>query len=61
MERAAAFGEISEVTVFLDYFKDLSNPRQRGKVVYPLDELLLHRRLDSICRRDYWMPRFRGA
>src|ERR1035437_5420840 len=41
MERAAAFGGISEATVFLDYFKDLPDPRQRGKVVYPLDELLL--------------------
>ncbi len=26
---------------FLDYFKDLPDPRQRGKVVYPLDEVLL--------------------
>src|SRR5688572_10890304 len=42
MERAAAeFGSISEAVVFLDYFKDLPDPRQRGKVVYPLDEVLL--------------------
>src|ERR1700736_1843747 len=42
MERAAAeFGALSEATVFLDYFKDLPDPRQRGKVVYPLDEVLL--------------------
>jgi hypothetical protein len=27
MERAAAFGGISEATVFLDYFKDLPDPR----------------------------------
>ena len=42
MEKAAAeFGAIGEATVFLDYFKDLPDPRQRGKVVYPLDEVLL--------------------
>src|SRR6266540_3038292 len=42
MERAAAeFGAISEAVVFLDYFKDLPDRRQRGKVVYPLDEVLL--------------------
>ena len=42
MEKAAAeFGAISEAVVFLDYFKELPDPRQCGKVVYPLDELLL--------------------
>ena len=42
MEQAAAeFGALSEAVVFLDYFKELPDPRQRGKVVYPLDELLL--------------------
>src|SRR5216683_5600992 len=35
------FGAIGEATVFLDYFKDLSDPRQRGKVTYPLAEVLL--------------------
>src|SRR6266853_5328978 len=38
---AAAFGALSEATVFLAYFKDLPDPRQRGKVVYPLAEVLL--------------------
>jgi predicted transposase YbfD/YdcC len=38
---AAAFGALSEATVFLYYFKDLPDPRQRGKIVYPLDEVLL--------------------
>jgi predicted transposase YbfD/YdcC len=42
MEKAAAdFGAIGEAVVFLEYFKDLSDPRQLGKVVYPLDEVLL--------------------
>jgi hypothetical protein len=35
------FGAISEAIVFLDYFKDLPDPRQPSKVVYPLDEVPL--------------------
>jgi predicted transposase YbfD/YdcC len=38
---AAAFGAISETVVFLEHFKDLPDPRQPGKVIYPLDEILL--------------------
>ena len=34
-------GEIFEATVFLHHFKDLPDPRQQAKVVYPLDEVLL--------------------
>ncbi len=34
-------GEIFEATVFLSHFKDLTDPRQQGKVTYPLDEVLL--------------------
>jgi predicted transposase YbfD/YdcC len=30
-----------EAVVFLNYFKDLPDPRQRGKITYPLDEVLL--------------------
>ena len=30
-----------ETVVFLDYFKDLPDPRQPGKVIYPLPEVLL--------------------
>jgi predicted transposase YbfD/YdcC len=30
-----------EAVVFLRYFADLADPRQRGKVTYPLDEVLL--------------------
>jgi hypothetical protein len=30
-----------EAVVFLSYFKDLKDPRQQGKVTYPLDEILL--------------------
>jgi len=31
----------SEAVVFLEHFRDLPDPRQRGKVTYPLDEVLL--------------------
>lgn len=40
-EAAVAFGALGEAVVFLDYFKAMPDPRQRGKVVYPLDEVLL--------------------
>ncbi len=35
------FGAIGEATVFLSYFEDLPDLRQRGKVIYPLAEVLL--------------------
>ena len=42
MERAGSdLGAIDEAVVFLGYFKDLRDPRQAGKVVYPLYEVLL--------------------
>jgi predicted transposase YbfD/YdcC len=42
MERASGdCGAFREAVVFLEYFRDLPDPRQRGKVVYPLDEVLL--------------------
>jgi predicted transposase YbfD/YdcC len=31
----------AETVVFISYFKDLADPRQRGKVLYPLAEVLL--------------------
>jgi len=34
-------GEVLEATVFLSHFKDLPDSRQPGKVIYPLDEVLL--------------------
>ena len=42
MERCATgVGALGEAVVFLNHFKDLPDRRQRGKVVYPLDEVLL--------------------
>lgn len=38
MERSGAF---EETVVFLDHFEGLADPRQRGKVTYTLDEVLL--------------------
>ena len=40
-EVAAGFAALSEAVVFLNHFKDLPDPRQPGKVIYPLDEVLL--------------------
>jgi len=34
-------GAIGEGVVFLEYFRDLPDPRQAGKVTYPLDEIVL--------------------
>lgn len=34
-------GALGETIVFLEHFQSLPDPRQRGKVVYPLDEVLL--------------------
>lgn len=34
-------GALAESVVFLRHFSDLPDPRQRGKVMYPLDEILL--------------------
>ena len=42
MEQAATgFEAFCEAICFLNYFKDLPDRRQRGKVVYPLEEILL--------------------
>ena len=42
MEKVAGeFGAIGEAVVFLDHFADLPDPRQVGKVIYPLAEVLL--------------------
>ena len=38
---ASACGALDESIVFLSHFKDLPDPRQRGKVKYPLAEILL--------------------
>jgi hypothetical protein len=41
MEAAAGFAAHGEALVFLGCLADLPDPRQRGKVIYPLGEVLL--------------------
>jgi predicted transposase YbfD/YdcC len=41
MEGSTEFGALGEALVFLEHFQGLPDPRQRGKVIYPLDEVLL--------------------
>ena len=42
MDGAATDGSVfDETVVFLSHFKDLQDPRQPGKISYPLDEILL--------------------
>jgi len=42
MEKAGTeYEAIGETVAFLRHFKDLPDPRQRGKVIYPLEEVLL--------------------
>src|ERR1019366_9708437 len=40
-DAAADCGALFETVVFLRHFNDLTDPRQPGKVMYPLDEVLL--------------------
>jgi predicted transposase YbfD/YdcC len=42
MDNTAADSEtLLETVVFLNHFNNLRDPRQRGKIMYPLDEILL--------------------
>jgi hypothetical protein len=41
METAGGFAAHGEALVFLGCFADFPDRRQRGKVIYPLDEVLL--------------------
>ena len=38
---AENFAALAETAIFLRYFKDMPDDRQVGKVIYPLDEILL--------------------
>jgi predicted transposase YbfD/YdcC len=40
-EATADCGALAEAVVFLNHFNDMPDPRQRGKVMYPLAEVLL--------------------
>jgi hypothetical protein len=45
VETATELGALGEAVVFLNYFRDLPDPRQAGKVLYPLAEVVLLRPL----------------
>ena len=36
---------VSQAVVFLNHFRDLPDPRQAGKALYPLEEVMLLSRL----------------
>jgi hypothetical protein len=37
---AGGMVEVAQSVAFLDYFSDLADPRQAGKALYPLDEIM---------------------
>lgn len=41
VENDGEFAALAETTIFLSYFKEMPDHRQPGKVLYPLDEVLL--------------------
>ena len=45
-------GALAESVVFLNFFSDLPDPRQRGKVRYPLSEILIFRLLAVLAGAD---------
>ena len=44
-----------EIVDFLDHFNDLEDPRQRAKVLYPLDEVLLLCLLGVLAGCESWV------
>jgi hypothetical protein len=45
---------LSEAVVFLNHFNELPDPGQRGKVMHPLDEILLLALLGVLAGADYF-------
>ncbi|MBU1210090.1 MAG: ISAs1 family transposase [Alphaproteobacteria bacterium] len=52
---ATAAEAFDQVVEFLEYFEDLEDPRQRGKVLYPLDEILLLVLLGVLAGCESWV------
>jgi hypothetical protein len=44
-----------QVVKWLEHFEDLEDPRQLGKVAYPLDEMLLQCLLAVLAGADSWV------
>ena len=53
-EGDAAAGAVRETTVFLSHFEDLPDYRQKGKVAYPLDEVLLVMLAAALAGAERW-------
>ena len=47
--------EFDEVVDFLEHFGELEDPRQRAKVLYPLDEVLLLCLLGVLAGCESWV------
>lgn len=54
-KRATAAEAFEQVVDFLEHFSDLEDPRQRAKVLYPLDEVLLLCLLGVLAGCESWV------
>ena len=54
-KHATAAEAFDRVVDFLESFEDLADPRQRAKVLYPLDEILLLVLLGVIAGCESWV------
>lgn len=54
-DHATAARAFDQVVEFLEHFEDLDDPRQRGKVLYPLDEILLLVLLGVMASCESWV------
>src|SRR5712672_3584555 len=52
---ATAARAFDQVVEFLEHFEALDDPRQRGKVLYPLDEILLLVLLGVLASCESWV------
>jgi predicted transposase YbfD/YdcC len=52
---ATAARAFDQVVEFLEHFEELDDPRQRGKVLYPLDEILLLVLLGVLASCESWV------
>lgn len=52
---ATAARAFDQVVEFLEHFEELDDPRQRGKVLYPLDEVLLLVLLGVLASCESWV------
>ncbi len=52
---AGAAGAVDRTVDFLEHFTELDDPRQRAKVLYPLDEVLLLCLMAVLCGAESWV------